>query len=162
MPTLELAIQYPRDRFPRTVCACADCSRFCKQVPGMLAPGDQYRLAAYLQRTPEDLDRQLLASPGAIVGIRGRLFRVPTIVPARRWRDWCTWLNADGTCAVHPAAPFGCSHLDEHMSEEEARQRKTAALAAIMKDKLYQARWRSLWESGRRAPAPEELRKDEL
>ncbi len=73
--------------FERTFCDCDDCSIFCRFMPGMLVPADLPRLYA-AQRSPGETThdwalRCLLASPGALVSIQGRMQRIPTLVLRR-------------------------------------------------------------------------------
>jgi hypothetical protein len=119
----------PRDQFERTVCACPDCSRHCKQCPGNLIPGDVERIAKRTGLTPERVaDYFLLASPGALVGthVDGAIVmqRIPTIVSAMI--DHCVFLDDEGMCLIHDAAPYGCGWFDEHMPSAEADQRSKA------------------------------------
>jgi Fe-S-cluster containining protein len=106
----------------------------------------------------------LLASPGALVVMQGTVTRIPTIVPAMasygRAGKRCVFLNADGTCKVHPVAPFGCAYFDDHMSAEEGDRRSKAALLSILHSASYQRLWRLLWQDGRRSLPPEQKRKD--
>ncbi|MFH1264685.1 MAG: hypothetical protein ABIK89_03115, partial [Planctomycetota bacterium] len=75
----------PRDQYERTVCGCAKCRRPCRTCPGMLIPGDIERIAEHLDWPRETVLGNLLASPGALVGVNTpagvKFGRVPTIVP---------------------------------------------------------------------------------
>jgi Fe-S-cluster containining protein len=150
-----------RDAFTRTVCACDRCSRFCKFIPGVLAPGDPELIAAHLGITSAEVNEKLLASPGALVMNRltRQTGRVPTIVPDRDANGVCVFLDqGTGLCTIHPFAPFGCAYIDDHMSPEEGDKRSMALLVNVVRDPLYMARWQRLWNAGRRAPGPETLR----
>jgi hypothetical protein len=79
--------------FTRTTCACPACSAHCESMPGFLVPSDLPRMAGTEQ--PADImawaQENLLASPGAVVANveTGRVFRIPTLVPARADNDHC-------------------------------------------------------------------------
>jgi hypothetical protein len=106
--------------------------------------------------------RYLLASPGAIVAKAGRLFRIPTLVPARRSDDACIFLTADNRCSIHPVSPYGCAFFDSHMSKQQAERRSVAGLNQIANawknDENYAEIWGVLCAKGRFAPGPEEGR----
>jgi hypothetical protein len=151
--------------FCRTVCACDDCRRGCRRVPGYLIPADLERLGQHLAPGEELVTwaaRHLLASPGAVVARRGRAFRIPTLVPARRADGACTFLAEDGRCAVHVVTPFGCAFFDSHMDHAEADRRSIRGLRAVLDAWAdggpYARVWAALTEAGRRAPAPEACR----
>lgn len=115
-----------RPPFERTTCACDRCVVGCRTKPGALAPGDLQRMADYLgvrdffKWAGENFD----ASEGALVADAGtgQAFRVPSIVPKLRGGR-CVFLGDDGRCGVHPVSPFGCSHIDTHLSREEGDRR---------------------------------------
>ena len=147
---------------PRTVCACPGCSAGCRHLPGYLVPADLDRLRTHLAPGEELLAwarNCLLASPGALVARGGTLFRIPTLVPARRPDGACLFLTEDGRCAVHAVAPFGCAFFDAHQAAAEAGPRSAAGLRAVLADWLaggpYAAAWRALAAAGLRAPPPE-------
>ena len=112
--------------FKRTTCDCALCCVGCKTKPGALAPGDAEAIAEHV--TGEELTEEFLvenfeASEGALVMNKmGQTFRVPSIVP-RLTENGCVFLDEDGKCKVHPVSPFGCSHMDFHMSRAESDNR---------------------------------------
>ena len=151
--------------YPRTVCACAACTAGCRHLPGYLVPADLERLRDHLA-PGEDLlawaRRHLLASPGALVARAGKVFRIPTLVPARQPGGACRFLTGQGRCAVHPAAPFGCAFFDSHMPPAEADARSGAGLRAVLAAWLaggpYAEVWRALASEGLVAPPPEEGR----
>jgi hypothetical protein len=107
--------------------------------------------------------RHLLASPGAVVAQQGRVFRIPTLVPARRPDNACLFLTSDDRCAIHAVAPFGCAFFDMHMEKAEADQRSGCGLRALLdawtRGATYARVWASLHEAGLRAPPPEESRR---
>src|SRR6516162_6121893 len=84
--------------FTRTICACTSCTASCRHIPGYLVPDDLVRLRDLLS-PGEDLltwsRGNLLASPGALVARGGQLFRIPTLVPARKSDRSCRFLTAD-------------------------------------------------------------------
>lgn len=148
-----------RAHFLRTICACPQCSRFCKRMPGCLAPGDAEAIAEHLGTNIEAVAENLAASPGALVERNGVRFRIGTIVPARKSDGSCVWLDDDGRCTIHPVAPFGCAYFDEHQTPREGNRRSSVMLQAIMQDESYRALRTKLEAAGRVAPAPEALRK---
>ena len=150
----------PRDQFERTVCDCPECSRHCTSCPGMLIPGDMERMAEHLGIWPHTyLANGLLASPGALVVMQGTVARIPTIVPAMasygKAGKRCVFLNADGTCKVHPAA-----RTFQALRIAVNDRRSKAALLSILHSASYQRLWRLLWQDGRRSLPPEEKRRD--
>lgn len=76
--------------------------------------------------------KQIISAAGALVRSRGRPFRIPTLVPARRPDGACTFLTADGRCAVHAVSPFGCAFFDTHMADAEADRRSRHGLQAVL------------------------------
>lgn len=168
MSSLPLPLNDPtRSEFgyPRTVCACPDCGAGCRHLPGYLVPADLDRLRDHLA-PGEDLlswaSRHLLASPGALVARAGTVFRIPTLVPARRSDGACLFLTEAGHCGIHAVAPFGCAFFDTHMAVSAADARSSAGLRAVLGDWLaggpYSRVWRALAAEGLLAPPPEEGR----
>jgi hypothetical protein len=152
--------------FERTHCACPACTVNCRHIPGYLIPADLERIAA-IHPLGTDLfawaKTHLLASPGALVAQKGALFRIPTLVPARRGDGACVFLSPASACTIHPVAPFGCAFFDAHQSHAQAERRSIAGLNAILRawneNHLYAQVWRMLSQAGLVAPAPEEARK---
>jgi hypothetical protein len=135
-------------------------------MPGYLVPADLGRVHRHV-RPEEDLTAwargHLLASPGALV-LRGyRVFRIPTLVPARRQDGACTFLTADGLCGIHAVAPFACSFFDTHMGAAEGDRRSGPGLRAVLQAWFaggpYARVWAALFEAGLTAPAPEDCRR---
>jgi hypothetical protein len=152
--------------FDRTHCACAACTAYCYHVPGYLIPADLARIAAFHQSGMDMIawaQQHLLASPGALVARPGQLFRIPTLVPARRADGACHFLTPEGSCSIHPVAPYACAFFDSHQSAGEADRRSarglTDILGAFQTGTLYAQVWQMLQEAGRVAPAPEEARR---
>jgi hypothetical protein len=144
------------------VCACAECVRYCRHLPGYLVPSDLERIHLQVASSEDLLDwarKHLLASPGAKVLHRGRVFRIPTLVPARRTDGICTFLTAEERCAIHAVAPFGCAFFDAHQADAEADQRCRHGLQALLEAwarlDLYAQAWLALDEAGLRAVPPE-------
>jgi Fe-S-cluster containining protein len=152
--------------YERTHGACAACTAYCYHIPGYLIPADLARIAAFHQPGLEVIawaHQHLLASPGALVARHGRLFRIPTLAPARRADGACIFLTPDGACAIHPVAPYACAFFDHHLDGAEADRRSTRGLVDILQafqgDTLYAWVWTMLQEAGRVAPAPEKARR---
>ncbi|MBL8795467.1 MAG: hypothetical protein JNM56_16300 [Planctomycetia bacterium] len=151
--------------FARSVCACAVCTRSCRFIPGYLVPADLARLAQHLA-PGEDLCAwsrgHLLASPGALVLRQGRVFRIPTLVPARREDAACRFLTSDSRCSIHAVAPFGCAFFDDHQTAAESDRRSQrglqAVLAAWQNGDAYAQVWIMLAKAGLVAPPPEVCR----
>jgi Fe-S-cluster containining protein len=148
----------------RTVCACRACVANCRFVPGALIPADINRIAEYLSES--NLTRfafdNLLASPGAIIYIRGKLIRIRTLVPARRSDGACRFLTAEDRCSIHAVSPFSCSHFDCAQSGEEADALSLRGLMEIanawQRGALYAQLWLMLYHAGHIAPSPIEAR----
>jgi hypothetical protein len=76
--------------FDRTVCSCAECVKPCRYMPGYLIPADLDRIHKHLAPERDLLTwarAHLLASPGALVTVRGR--RLSSASWRRTW-----WLLA--------------------------------------------------------------------
>jgi Fe-S-cluster containining protein len=148
------------------VCACDACIRSCHYIPGYLIPADLERIWQYFAPT-EDLftwaRQHLLASPGALVTQRGRLFRIPTLVPARQADGTCRFLTAGQRCAIHAVSPYGCAFFDAHQPDTEADHRSSRGLRAVLeawqRGDTYAQVWYVLHEEGLEAPPPEVCRK---
>jgi hypothetical protein len=132
-----------------------------------LIPADLARIAAFQEPGMDVLawaQRHLLASPGALVARHGNLFRIATLVPARRDDGACLFLTPEGSCRIHSVAPFACAFFDDHMSRAEADRRSARGLMDILQafqgDTLYARVWTMLQEAGRVAPAPEDARRN--
>jgi hypothetical protein len=149
----------------RTVCACPDCTRSCRHIPGYLIPADLDRIRRHLA-PDQDLrswaKQHLLASPGALVLRHGQPKRILTLVPARRADGACLFLTDAGRCAIHPVAPFGCAFFDSHMPQAEADRRSQLGLQAVLEAWDASARYPHLWVAlageGLTAPPPEVVR----
>lgn len=148
--------------FQRTVCACPDCTRNCRHMSGYLIPADLSRMAPEAGNLEVWAREHLFASPGALVGsAAGGVFRIPTLVPARKEDGSCIFLHGE-LCSIHAVAPFGCAFFDYHMSVGEGDRRSLKGLMSIVQDpppSVYASLWTWLWARGKRAPAPEESRR---
>lgn len=145
------------DYFERTSCDCSKCTAACRTMPGYLIPGDIERIAEYVGADPDDenfLIKNFRASEGPLVSRSGKLFRIPTIVPAQFDDNGrCVFMTRDGRCSVHKVSPFGCSRFnvcDEPTTDAE--KRSTAGLLSIMRSWDYNLVWMFLFETGHRAP----------
>ena len=151
--------------FSRTVCACHECTLYCRHLPGFLVPADLERLQQHLAPSEELrtwAPRHLLASPGALALRRGQPFRILTLVPARRPDGACLFLTDAEQCAIHAVSPFGCAFFDAHQPSAEADRRSQHGLQAVLE--AWEARgpyarlWVELAGNGLAAPAPEVAR----
>jgi Fe-S-cluster containining protein len=108
-------------------------------------------------------EQNLLASPGALVVQRGRLFRIPTLVPARNAHGWCKFFDGK-LCKIHSVAPFGCAFFDAHQEQSESNVISAKGLeiiARLWEEQPYAAYcriWEELDRRGLQAPSPEECR----
>ena len=145
--------------FTRTSCDCDFCKVFCRHVPGRLDVSDLSRLC------PEGKD--IFAwSEVHLRAVSDSPF--PKLVPARQESGHCHWF-ADGRCAVHRDAPYGCAFFDSHMTVVEVQARSRAANLSSEQDAsacgIYARVWRHLCEkglthpSGLRGPLDEEMRR---
>ena len=145
--------------FARTDCACADCARHCRQVPGYLIPADVPRISRYLGCASPFVFalKYLLASPGATVARGGELCQIPTLVPRRQENGVCVFLDENNRCHIHAIAPYGCSFFDAHQPSAEADERSRRGLAEIAchwaqaPRTLYALLWQWLYRTGRHA-----------
>jgi hypothetical protein len=129
-----------------------------------LIPADLNRIAEYLNES--DLTRfafdNLLASPGAIIYISGKLISIRTLVPARRSDSACRFLTAEDRCSIHPVSPYSCAFFQCGQSKEEADALSLRGLVEVAKawrrGDLYAQLWMMLYHAGRVAPSPIESR----
>ncbi len=148
--------------FKQSSCSCRDCVSNCKNLPGYLMPEDLTALCEASGLSMREFsEKHLLASPGAKVGnADGRVWRVPTIVPARQENGWCHWLNVEHRCDVYENSPYGCAFFGHESLSVGILKSKLAIqeLNDLWNDPephLYKAVWVALWVGGFRAPAPE-------
>jgi hypothetical protein len=164
LPVIEPARQ--EFGFTRSVCACPDCVRPCRHIPGYLIPADLDRIRQHLlpdQTLRSWARRYLLPSPGALVVQRSGHFRIPTLVPARRSDGACCFLTEEDRCRIHDIAPFGCAFFDCHQPVDVSDRRSVCGLNAVLeawrRGDAYAEVWLDLFDAGLRAPAPEVCRK---
>jgi hypothetical protein len=131
-------------------------------MPGYLIPADLDRIHQHLAPERDLLSWarcHLLASPGALVAVRGRRFRIPTLVPGRRADGACLFLDRENRCQIHSVAPFGCAFFDTLLPHAEADRRSSRGLHAVLeawhRGDLYAQIWIELHDVGLWAPAPE-------
>ena len=168
MPTFPLPTIDPERTefgFARSVCACTSCTQNCRFIPGYLIPADLPRICKHLAPDQDLFDwsrRHLLASPGAKVMRGGSVFRIPTLVPARRADGACRFLTLDNRCSIHSVAPFGCAFFDDHQFPEESDRRSKRGLQAVLEawetGDGYAQVWTFLAAAGLVAPPPEVCR----
>jgi hypothetical protein len=143
----------------RSSCSCGECQLKCRFMPGFLIPADLKRMIPPTVDPFAWAERNLLASPGAIVVYKGETFRVPTLVPATKADGSCINLTREGRCAVHAIAPFGCAFFACNVDPPGLSQAGIAATAnELHAGGLYAQLWYHLWETGRRQLGPEILR----
>ena len=97
---------------PRTECTCRTCRRNCMFMPGFLIPADLDRMIPAGVDPFEWAEKNLLASPGAVVMAKGELYRIPTLVPATR-DDGAPCIHyRQRRCQIWETSPFGCAFFD--------------------------------------------------
>jgi Putative zinc- or iron-chelating domain len=145
----------------RTSCACDECVKNCKFMPGFLIPSDLTRMIPANVVPTEWAGGRLLASPGALVMKAGRTFRIHTLVPAVKADGSCIHLDADNRCEIHAIAPFGCAFFDCGPAEPQLEQ-SHRGLVEVMKawenNDLYARIWRHLDRIGHVQLKPDILR----
>lgn len=155
-----------------TSCGCNLCQMNCRHVPGMVTPDDLRRLAKIYPDRDTFLRiacNRFLASPGALVAKDAKMFRIPTIVMARRSRlpgdpplPPCVAYRPDGSCAIHSEAPAGCRFFDAHEDALKAMARSAAMLREIMlawsRNDDYAMLWTHLQNQRLQAAPVEEAR----
>lgn len=149
----------------RTICSCELCAINCRFIPGYLLPEDLDNIPTFLGYSDmfEFAQKNLLASPGALVLKNGKPCRIPTLVPARN-NGWCRFFDG-WLCTIHPVAPFGCAFFDAHQDPNVSSAISAKGLTIIAKlwkeggRALYCQIWNDLYRKGMRAPSPEECRK---
>ena len=143
----------------RTACGCGACVTNCRFMPGFLIPSDLERMIPAGVDPYLWADKNLLASPGALVMKDGETFRIQTLVPAVKKDGACIHLAEDMCCKIHAAAPFGCAFFD---CGPERGSLSSQGLVEVMKawraGGLYAKLWRRLWSRWKRQHKPEVLR----
>jgi hypothetical protein len=149
----------------RTTCDCDLCAANCRFIPGYLLPEDLTNIPLFLSYSElfEFAEKNLLASPGALVMKNGKVLRIRTIVPARDEQGWCRFFDGS-LCTIHPVAPFGCAFFDAHQAQSESNTISAKGLEILARlwenqpRSLYCQVWNHLYRKGMQAPAPEECR----
>jgi hypothetical protein len=128
-------------------------------MPGFLIPADLERMIPTDTDPLQWAEANLLASPGAIVAKEGELFRIPTLVMATKPDGSCIYY-VKRRCQIWETSPFGCAFFGCGSQHHELLSEKGlfAVLRAWRKPSLYTRIWNHLWDSQRRADAPEEKR----
>ena len=155
--------QDTRDAAGFVTVTCASIN--CRFIPGYLLPEDLDYIATFLGYSElfEFAEKNLLASPGALVIKNRRLCRIRTLVPARNDSGWCKFFDGS-LCTIHQVAPFGCAFFDSHQEQSESNAISAKGLqiiAGLWEDQplsRYCQIWNDLHRRGMRAPAPEECR----
>jgi hypothetical protein len=146
----------------RTVCACDECVRNCRFIPGYLIPSDLTRMIPAGVVPTEWAEGRLLASPGALVLKGGRSFRIHTLVPATKADGSCIHLGAGNRCEIHAIAPFGCAFFDCGPNGDEQLELSHRGLIEVWKawenNDLYARIWRHLDRMGHVQVRPDVLR----
>jgi hypothetical protein len=107
----------------------------------------------------------LSASPGATVLQKGKLIRIPTLVPRKKMMNGACIFYEHGQCTVHEVSPFGCAFFDDHQDPSVSDYLSRMGLIDLMKvwakrvgDNGYIPIWIMLDHYNLRAPSPEFLR----
>jgi hypothetical protein len=129
-------------------------------MPGFLIPSDLERMVPAGENVYLWADKNLLASPGALVAKDGRFFRVRTLVPATKKDGSCVHLDDALRCGIHATAPFGCAFFDCGPERGELSHRGLNAVMQAWADGgLYAQLWNRLWSKWKRQNKPDVLRK---
>jgi hypothetical protein len=138
-------------------------------MPGFLIPADLQRMIPVDADPREWADKNLLASPGALVAdsVTGQMYRIPTLVPATKPDGSCANLTEDGRCSIHAISPFGCAFFDCGSGTLAAADLARKGLLAVQdsfEDAAHRTLYRTLWTrllmSGHTQRPAEELRKE--
>ena len=136
--------------FQRTTCGCKDCRRFCRHLPGNLIPSDLERMIPAGVDPYKWAEDNLRASPGPKVmnTQTGKVWTIPTLIPAHRSNGACIFFSPDGKCDIHSVAPFGCAFFDSHGRGEELVHKGLEAIMHLSEDSLYLRIWSHLNDLG--------------
>lgn len=103
-----------------------------------------------------------LASDGAIVKKGNEVFRIPTIVPARKETGECIFFADFKYCSIHSVSPFGCAFFDSHQTQKTANVISSLGLKllALLFDEfgwysMYYSIWKMLYKNNKIAKPPE-------
>lgn len=147
--------------FARSHCACRECQLNCRFMPGFLIPADLERFIPTGIDPFQWAERNLLASPGALVMQDGETFRIHTLVPAVKDDGSCIHLSGgrrNQKCGIHPIAPFGCAFFDCGPERRGLSDQGIISVHTAGPDHLYTRLWEHLNANGHVQSAPEILR----
>ena len=144
---------------PRSNCSCVNCQTNCRFMPGFLIPADLDRMIPAGADPLDWAERNLLASPGALVSKGGHVVRIHTLVPAIKPDGSCINLADEGLCRIHETSPFGCAFFSCGPEVPNLANSGIIACALAGPESLYWRIWAHLDSIGRRQHAPEALRK---
>lgn len=132
------------DEFERSSCRCRQCIDTCKTIPGILAPGDLDRIAAYVGADPEGqfLYDNFVVGEDLAQQFGNESLNVPVIAPAQHPSGRCVFLTHDDRCSIEPVKPFGCSRCNACQGGN--RPAISACLEAIANDMPYLETWTTL------------------
>ena len=132
--------------FEPSSCRCSACRQTCRTRPGICAPGDIERIAAYLGMPPDDppfIQAHFKPLGGPPIDFGGdEPVNVPVIVPQQREDGSCVFLTADENCGIHPVRPFGCASCNACQGGNAAAEE--ACARAIAEDPEYLELWTEL------------------
>ena len=100
-------------------CRCKACSHGCKLGSGLLAKGDEKRLALYLKISEEDLKEKFLEE---VERFNTKLLRPKLIRNKKEVYGKCIFYDDEKGCTVHEAKPLecktsmGCKEYGEELS----------------------------------------------
>ena len=86
-------------------CRCEACSHGCKYGSGLLAKGDEEKLAAFLKISEKELKEKFLEE---IERFNTKLFRPKLIRKGKESYGRCIFYDNENGCAVHEAKPLEC------------------------------------------------------
>jgi hypothetical protein len=150
----------------RNICSCEQCKSYCKTMPGYATYKDILNIYQYYNPAitfTNWIKLCFLASPGAIVMKGGKIFRIPTIVPARSKKTGhCIFFTPKEKCSIHDFSPFGCRYFDCKQTKEEGDKISKIGLNNIINEPEYTKIWITLNTYNLISPPPEELRKNDF
>lgn len=144
----------------RASCNCRECRRNCMFLPGFLIPADLPRMIPEGADPLSWAELNLLASPGTIVMKNGKLFRIPTLVPATKPDGSCIHYQKR-SCQIWEVSPFGCAFFGCGAQDEDRLSHEGVnAIYAAQCDpeSLYRRIWSHLWDMGKQQDPVEEIR----
>src|SRR5579872_2069214 len=147
----------------RSSCSCNNCQSCCKVMPGYLIPSDLDRMIPKDVNPIEWAEKNLLASPGALVKRGEDYFRIPTLVPATKSDGSCIHFD-NGICLIWESSPFGCAFFDCKQNLKFGTSLSSMGLYEIVKacqqpNNIYLVIWEHLNSKGLVSPSVIEKRK---